>query len=104
MVRIITIDREYGSGGGVIAEKVAVRLGWKLWDQLLTDEIARRMDCSCDEVACRSRESTGMATLRLELPTKTMTRLRQQRRLSSVMAPYAIARRNARSTKLCTHI
>jgi cytidylate kinase len=45
MIRIITIEREFGSGAGVIAEKVAQRLGWKLWDQLLTDEIARRMDC-----------------------------------------------------------
>jgi cytidylate kinase len=45
MIRIITIEREYGSGGGVIAEKLAARLGWKLWDQLLTQEIARRMDC-----------------------------------------------------------
>ena len=45
MIRIITIDREYGSGGGVIAEQVAKRLGWKLWDQRLTDEIARRLDC-----------------------------------------------------------
>jgi cytidylate kinase len=50
MVRIITLDREYGSGGGVIAEKLAKRLGWKLWDQLLTDEIARRMECDCREV------------------------------------------------------
>jgi cytidylate kinase len=46
MIRVITIEREYGSGAGVIAEKVAARLGWKLWDQLLTDEIARRMDCA----------------------------------------------------------
>ena len=30
VVRIITIDREYGSGGGVIAEKIARRLNWKL--------------------------------------------------------------------------
>ncbi|HLY63343.1 MAG TPA: cytidylate kinase-like family protein [Terriglobia bacterium] len=45
MIRIITIEREFGSGGGVIAAKVAARLGWKLWDQLLTDEIARRLDC-----------------------------------------------------------
>ena len=45
MVRVVTIEREFGSGGGVIAQKVAERLGWKLWDQLLTDEIARRMDC-----------------------------------------------------------
>jgi len=44
-IRIITVDREYGSGAGVIAEQVAARLGWKLWDQRLTDEIARRMDC-----------------------------------------------------------
>ncbi|HEY6271946.1 MAG TPA: cytidylate kinase-like family protein [Terriglobales bacterium] len=44
-IRIITIDREFGSGANVIAEKVADRLGWKLWDQRLTDEIAMRMDC-----------------------------------------------------------
>ena len=46
MIRIITIEREYGSGGAVIAEKAASRLGWKLWDQRLTDEIARRLDCA----------------------------------------------------------
>jgi len=50
MIRIITIEREFGSGGGVIAEKVATGLGWKLWDQLLTEEIARRMDCDCRAV------------------------------------------------------
>jgi cytidylate kinase len=49
-VRIITLEREYGSGGGVIAEKLAGKLGWKLWDQLLTEEIARRMDCDCRAV------------------------------------------------------
>src|SRR5947199_9662113 len=49
-IRIITLDREYGSGGGVIAEKLASRLGWKMWDQWLTDEIARRMDCDCRDV------------------------------------------------------
>lgn len=46
-VRVITLEREYGSGGGDIAAKLAARLGWKLWDQLLTEEIARRMDCDC---------------------------------------------------------
>jgi len=44
-IRVITIEREYGSGAADIAKKVADRLGWKLWDQSLTDEIARRMDC-----------------------------------------------------------
>lgn len=46
-VRVITLEREYGSGGGDIAAKLAARLGWKLWDQLLTEEIARRMECDC---------------------------------------------------------
>lgn len=45
MIRVITIEREYGSGGAVIAKKVAQRLGWKLWDQLLTNQIARLLDC-----------------------------------------------------------
>jgi cytidylate kinase len=49
-IRIITLDREYGSGGAAIAQKVATRLGWKLCDQLLTDEIARRLDCDCKDV------------------------------------------------------
>ncbi|MGC2254210.1 MAG: cytidylate kinase-like family protein, partial [Candidatus Acidiferrales bacterium] len=49
-IQIITLEREFGSGGGEIAELVATRLGWKLWDQLLTEEIARRMDCDCRAV------------------------------------------------------
>jgi hypothetical protein len=45
MIRILTIEREYGSGGGEIAQLLATELGWKLWDQLLTEEIARLADC-----------------------------------------------------------
>jgi cytidylate kinase len=45
MIKVITIDREYGSGGAAIARKLAERLGWQLWDQHLTDEIARNLDC-----------------------------------------------------------
>ncbi|HKQ85802.1 MAG TPA: cytidylate kinase-like family protein [Candidatus Acidoferrales bacterium] len=50
MIRVLTIEREYGSGGADIAKSVANRLGWKLWDQLLTNEIARRMECDCKVV------------------------------------------------------
>jgi cytidylate kinase len=49
-VRIITVDREYGSGGADIAKALADRLGWKLWDQALTNEIARYMECDCSVV------------------------------------------------------
>ena len=45
MIKIVTIEREYGSGGGEIAQRLAAQLGWKLWDQLLTEEIARLADC-----------------------------------------------------------
>jgi cytidylate kinase len=41
MFRLITIEREYGCGAAAIAAQLADHLGWKLWDQLLTDEIAR---------------------------------------------------------------
>jgi shikimate kinase len=45
MIRIVTVEREYGSGGGEIAQLLSERLGWKLWDQLLTEEIARLAQC-----------------------------------------------------------
>jgi cytidylate kinase len=45
MIKIITVEREYGSGGGEIAHLLAERLGWRLWDQLLTEEIARLAQC-----------------------------------------------------------
>jgi cytidylate kinase len=45
MIKIVTIEREYGSGGGEIAQRLAVQLGWKLWDQLLTEEIAKLAEC-----------------------------------------------------------
>lgn len=54
-IRIITVEREFGSGGAKIAELLAARLGWKLWDQELTGEIARRANVDpqaaqqCDE-------------------------------------------------------
>jgi cytidylate kinase len=45
MIKIITIEREYGCGGSDIAQLLAKQLGWKLWDQLLTEEIARLAHC-----------------------------------------------------------
>ena len=54
MIRIITIEREYGSGAAQIAKKVAAALGWKLWDQLLTQEIARL--AHCEQSAVEKRE------------------------------------------------
>ena len=51
MYRVITVEREFGSGAAEIAREVANRLGWKLWDHALAEEIAKlaRVDCSAVE-------------------------------------------------------
>jgi cytidylate kinase len=54
-IRVITVEREYGSGGAVIARMLAEHLGWKLWDHEISEEIARRANVDqktaarCDE-------------------------------------------------------
>ena len=50
MVSVVTIDREFGSGASDIARALGARLGWDVWDQRLTTEIARMMECDCRTV------------------------------------------------------
>jgi cytidylate kinase len=57
VIKIITIEREYGCGGGEIARLVAKHLGWKVWDQLLTEEIARLANCSKTAVEVREERT-----------------------------------------------
>lgn len=61
MIKVITIEREYGSGAGEIARRLAERLGWKLWDQAFTDEIARQMECSSRTVEEREERRDRLA-------------------------------------------
>jgi len=49
--RIVCLEREFGCGGGVISGGLAKRLGWKLWDQQLTCEIAKRAQVTESAVA-----------------------------------------------------
>jgi cytidylate kinase len=44
MKNVITVAREYGSGGGEIARKVAETLSWRLVDRELIAEAARKAD------------------------------------------------------------
>ncbi len=53
MIKIVTIEREYGCGAAGIAKALAERLGWKLWDQLLTQEIARLAHCRQSDISKR---------------------------------------------------
>ncbi len=51
MIRIVTMEREYGAGGSAIAQKLAAQLNWKVWDTALTAEIARMARCDQSMVA-----------------------------------------------------
>jgi cytidylate kinase len=52
-VNVITIEREFGCGASEIASLVASRLGWSLWDERLTQEIARLTESTPEAVERR---------------------------------------------------
>ena len=54
MKSILVIEREFGAGGSVIAEKMAQKLGWKFLDHALTEEIARLAKVNPE--VCEQRE------------------------------------------------
>ncbi|HEX9111933.1 MAG TPA: cytidylate kinase-like family protein [Terriglobales bacterium] len=77
MFRIVTLEREFGSGGGGIACELARRLGWKLWDQSLTTEIAQRAQVAESAVAlCDERVDSRLYRL-----AKTFWRGSYERRI-----------------------
>jgi len=49
--RVLTVSREFGSGGGRIAQSVAKRLGWRLLDSGLINEIACEAKVDADVVS-----------------------------------------------------
>jgi hypothetical protein len=53
MVQAITIEREFGCGASEIASLVTSRLGWSLWDERLTQEIARLTESTPEAVEQR---------------------------------------------------
>ena len=54
MKRILVIEREFGAGAGTIADRAARRLGWKLLDHALTQQIATLAKISPE--VCQHRE------------------------------------------------
>ena len=57
MIHVITIEREFGCGASEIASLVASRLGWSLWDERLTQEIARLTESTPEAVERREWRS-----------------------------------------------
>jgi cytidylate kinase len=54
--RVITVEREYGAGGSLVAAELARRKGWQLLDQQLTCEIAKIASVEESAVACREEK------------------------------------------------
>jgi len=50
---IVTISRQYGSGGSEVAERVARALGWQLYDNAVVDSVAARLGMTPAEVSAR---------------------------------------------------
>jgi len=48
MVRVITVEREYGSQGAEFARLLAEHLKWDLFDRSLIDDVARRANVPAD--------------------------------------------------------
>jgi len=58
---IVTISRQYASGGSEVAERVARALGWHLYDNAVVDEVAVRLGISPAEVSAREERMPSLA-------------------------------------------
>lgn len=59
-MRAITISREYGSGGGEIARRLATRLGWRLIDHEAVIRVAQELGVSEAEAAAHDEYAEGL--------------------------------------------
>jgi cytidylate kinase len=58
-MRAVTVSREYGSGGGEIAKRLALRLGWQLVDHEMVAAVARELGLSAAEAAEHDERAKG---------------------------------------------
>jgi cytidylate kinase len=58
-MRAVTISREYGSGGGEIATRLASQLGWRLIDHEIVERVAIEMGTSVEEAEARDERTEG---------------------------------------------
>lgn len=58
---MVTVSREFGSGGGDLAGRLAERLGWRLVDRDLVHAVAERLGVPDADVAERDEHVEGIA-------------------------------------------
>jgi len=59
-MRAVTISREYGSGGGEVAARLASRLGWRLVDQEVVVQVARALGVTVAEATTYDEHAEGL--------------------------------------------
>ena len=57
---VITVSRQYASGGSAIAKQVADRLGWTIVDHEFVDRVSERVGLPPDEVAQREERVASL--------------------------------------------
>lgn len=65
-IRAVTVSREYGSGGGEIAGRLARRLGWDLVDHAIIERTARALGTSLEDVEAHDESTGGFVSQLLE--------------------------------------
>jgi cytidylate kinase len=80
---VITITRQYASGGSEVARLVAVQLEWDVIDNEFVAEVARRAGLPADEVAQREERAPGL----LERLARTLAAASPEMFIASAGAP-----------------
>ena len=70
-MRAVTVSREYGSGGGEIAARLARRLGWQLVDHQIVAEAARKLGVHEAVVAAHDEKAGGILSRVFQWPYPT---------------------------------
>src|SRR5256885_12845939 len=80
---VITVTRQYASGGSDVAHRVAVALGWTVIDNEFVDQVAERAGLPAAEVAQREERAPGL----LERLARTLAAASPEMFLASAAAP-----------------
>jgi len=66
---IITVSRQFGSGGRIIAQNVAEKLGWKYYDRELIEKIAEKSGMAREFIEERGEYATSGQNLIYTVPS-----------------------------------
>ncbi len=57
---VVTITRQYGAGGSLVAQRVAEHLGWTVIDNEFVGEVAKRAGLPPEEIAAREERAPSL--------------------------------------------